>query len=353
MPHGHDEPRIGAVFDGRYQVASRRTGDDGVLVCDAVRLTDVRPVVLVVGAAGAVAEPAGAEQFAQDGARLARLRHPGLVAVVEASVAQGARPYLVLEPVEGRGLEVVVAEEAPFVPRRVAAIGGEVLRAVEGLHGHGVALGGVLAEDVTVTALEDGREVVRVAPHGVVRRPQGREATLDVAAIGALMFELLTGVAPRAGVQGPVAPTLAGATVIGPLVDFVGGCMQAGAAGGYESAAAAVAALAGVDPEATETAPGARAPAGELLLAESTAAPAPSEPPPRPTSTAIASPERRTLPLPTLAAAPEEVAPAAVPSAASTAPPDPAGEAEQRLLARWGWLLVGALATLAALWTAL
>src|SRR5947209_46167 len=83
-------------------------------------------------AAGRPADPGGATE----GAVLAALAHPNLVAVYDTGVHDG-RPFLVLEDIPGRSLEEYAAAEKPD-PRRAAELVAGAARGLGAAHGHGV-----------------------------------------------------------------------------------------------------------------------------------------------------------------------------------------------------------------------
>ncbi|MGI8333583.1 WD40 repeat domain-containing serine/threonine protein kinase [Actinomadura scrupuli] len=67
----------------------------------------------------------------------ARLDHRGVVAVHEV-VEDGGSPWIIMELIRGRSLDDIVKSEGPLPPKRVAAIGLEVLQALRAAHTAGV-----------------------------------------------------------------------------------------------------------------------------------------------------------------------------------------------------------------------
>ncbi|XVQ14130.1 serine/threonine-protein kinase [Spirillospora sp. CA-255316] len=87
----------------------------------------------------------------------ARLRHPGIITVHDVVLA-GGRPWIVMELLSGRSLDRVVEREGPLEPRRAAALGVELLDALDAAHGQGVLHRDVKPANVFLR--DDGRAVL-------------------------------------------------------------------------------------------------------------------------------------------------------------------------------------------------
>ena len=59
----------------------------------------------------ALLDPVGSERFRREGTALARLTHPNIARLIDAGVTEEGQPYLVLEYVEGRRIDVYCDEE--------------------------------------------------------------------------------------------------------------------------------------------------------------------------------------------------------------------------------------------------
>ncbi|MFA1544920.1 serine/threonine-protein kinase [Actinomadura chokoriensis] len=68
----------------------------------------------------------------------ARLRHPNIVTVYDRVTGEDGRPWIVMELVQGRSLEQVLAERGTLPARQVAAIGLAMLDALSAAHAQGV-----------------------------------------------------------------------------------------------------------------------------------------------------------------------------------------------------------------------
>ena len=192
-----------------------------------------RLVALKMVQAGAAAGPMLRERFRLEGEAIARLAHPGIVQVFACGEHNGV-PYLVLEYVDGHGLDRV---EIPLAPRAAAALLARVARAVGHAHERGIVHRDLKPANVLLTG--DGEPKVTdfglakfdpalapapddlhagtrtgailgspryMAPEQAAGRVGAVGPATDVHALGAVLYELLTG-----------RPAFAGDTVLDTL----------------------------------------------------------------------------------------------------------------------------------------
>ena len=171
-----------------------------------------------------LSEP-GQERFRREGSLLARLAHPGIARLLDAGVAPGGQPYLVLEHVDGQHIDAYVKTHG-LGPRECVGLFLQVLAAVGHAHANlvvhrdlkpsnilvaadgsvklldfGIAKllgpeGG--AAELTALTIEGGRVLTPdfAAPEQV--RGDAITTATDVYALGALLYLLLSGRHPTA-----------------------------------------------------------------------------------------------------------------------------------------------------------
>ena len=157
-------------------------------------------------------------RFMEEARHLARLRHPNIVSVYEIGEAEG-EPYFTMDYVEGESLANVLYTEH-LSPSRTLTILKQAAEAVQHAHSHGIIHrdlkpGNILldanhqayvtdfglARDMTQNAnLTRSGEIMGTPAYMAPEQARGEsdligEAT-DVHALGAVMYEMLTGMAP-------------------------------------------------------------------------------------------------------------------------------------------------------------
>lgn len=164
------------------------------------------------------AEPACTERTLA-GARLqARLAHPNIVQVLEAEQRDG-RTYVAMEPV--RGVDLHVRLERGILLADLVNVIGDVARALDHVHAHDIVHrdvtpsnilvrdeGGALLTDFWL-ATEAGRDAPRGETGGLLGTPAymspellngtSADGRADLYALGAVVYEALTGARPFAG----------------------------------------------------------------------------------------------------------------------------------------------------------
>jgi eukaryotic-like serine/threonine-protein kinase len=87
----------------------------------------------------------------------ARLSHPGVAAVYDV-VEELGRPWIVMELINGRSLDQIIAADGPLSPQGAAKVGSKVLAALAAAHQAGVLHRDVKPSNVLLTS--DGRAVL-------------------------------------------------------------------------------------------------------------------------------------------------------------------------------------------------
>ncbi|MBI5498665.1 MAG: serine/threonine protein kinase [Deltaproteobacteria bacterium] len=173
------EALLGSVLDGRFRIDSViALGGMGVLLRGRhLRLES--PVAIKVlqlaGLDGAMAAEV-LKRFRQEATLIARLRHPGIVAVLDYGAAPDGRPYIAMEFLEGRDLEGELREHGLLSPPRLAHVVSTVAGVLDWTHAHGVIHRDIKPANVMVARL-GGEEAIKVLDFGVARLVEAATGT--------------------------------------------------------------------------------------------------------------------------------------------------------------------------------
>jgi serine/threonine protein kinase len=220
-PLGHDSPVGGAVgrqFHEYRIVEELGRGGMGV-VYRAIQETLDRPVALKIIRTGEAAREEDIRQFLREASAAARLRHPNIVTVYELDVHEGTY-YYTMEYIAGRNLGTLIGERG-MDAREAVRIAAKVARALEHAHRRDIVHRDLKPGNIIVQA--DGEPVVTdfglacdlrqpgasqalaagtpdyMAPEQVLGRRDGAGPPCDIWALGALLYEMLTGRTPFGG----------------------------------------------------------------------------------------------------------------------------------------------------------
>jgi hypothetical protein len=163
-----------------------------------------------------------AERFRREAEALARLNHPGIVAVHDFGQADDGHYFIVMEYVEGTDLAARLQESGPLAPEEALAVVRQVCDALEYAHARGVvhrdikpgnilldAEGRVkvtdfglaqLAGDEPRTALTVTGALLGTPEYVAPEQAQAGavvDARADIFSVGVMLYELLTGQLPR------------------------------------------------------------------------------------------------------------------------------------------------------------
>ncbi|MFB7379465.1 protein kinase [Kitasatospora purpeofusca] len=180
----------GTVLGGRYTLTERIGGGGMGAVWRAEDSVLGRPVAVKILHPALLADVMFAERFRREARMLALLDHPGIVDVhdygeEEPPDADGDRlAYLVMELVDGRPLDRVLAADGAFPPARALGLLAEALDALHAAHRRGIVHRDVKPSNLMLRA--DGR--VTVTDFGIARSMAGTRLTASHAVIGTALY---------------------------------------------------------------------------------------------------------------------------------------------------------------------
>ena len=210
------------TYGGRYAVIER-VGVGGM--AEVYRARDEllgREVAVKVLSERLSTDRSFVERFRREAQAAANLSHPNIVSLYDYGSDNGDY-YIVMEFIDGRGLDEIIRAEGPLMPERAGEIAADVARALERAHGQGLVHRDVKPNNIMITSYGQ----TKVTDFGIVRALGGdSEATMtqtgmvigtaaylspeqaqgapvdarsDVYSLGCVLYESLTGQPPFTG----------------------------------------------------------------------------------------------------------------------------------------------------------
>jgi eukaryotic-like serine/threonine-protein kinase len=197
----------GSVVDDKYRIEKRLGSGRYGVVYRATHLSLDRPVALkILRPRGGDITSEGLMRLRAEGIAACRVNHPNAVFVLDFDVTPAGIAYLAMELLEGRRLDEELQAKGPLPPDRVAQILVPVCDVLAEAHAAGLVHRDIQLDSVFLHESKDG-EVVKVLNFGlaqVLSSSDAAGASLlstsgardDVFNVGAMLYEMLSGVAP-------------------------------------------------------------------------------------------------------------------------------------------------------------
>jgi serine/threonine-protein kinase len=222
---------VGTTVDRRYLLKREIARGGAGAVFEAEHLYTKRSVALKLLVPEQRMAPEPRARLLREALALSTARHPGVVAALDAGETEDGTPYLVLELLEGRSLEGILAVRRRIGAAEVAWLGVALCEALGAAHRRGIIHRDMKPSNVFVARDEQGREVVKLFDFGVARIPTETNNKLtqdgallgtpeymapeqllarqvdgrtDLYALGITLYECLAGVVPFEGNFGEV-----------------------------------------------------------------------------------------------------------------------------------------------------
>lgn len=214
---------IGVTLDGRYCI-QRELGQGGVGAVYLARdgkLHD-KPVVIKVLLEKSLQNSWVVQKFQQEKEALARVDHPGVVGILDTGELPDGKPYLVMQFIDGATLRSQMKPEGISFERAAEWL-KQIGRALSAAHDKGIFHRDLKPENIMLQSFGGGEEQVKIIDFGIAKlkdsvialstvtgatagtvsymapeQLSGRpvSAAMDVYAMGAIAYELVTGRKP-------------------------------------------------------------------------------------------------------------------------------------------------------------
>ena len=221
--------RVGEVIADKYRI-ERQIGSGGMgVVALATHLQLDQPVALKFLLEGALEHDIATERFLREARATFRLRSEHTVRVMDVGRLPTGEPFIVMEYLEGKDFKDLLKQRGPLPPAEAVLYIIQACNSLQEAHAFGIVHRDFKARNVFVTSRVDGTPCVKVLDFGISKLDAGDAAPLtrpdmgmgsprymapeqwtsastvdkraDVYAAGAVLYELLTGQQPLAGLQ--------------------------------------------------------------------------------------------------------------------------------------------------------
>jgi serine/threonine protein kinase len=220
---------IGSEVDGRYRVLEL-IGEGGMgKVYLAQHIEIGKRVALKVLHPSYSRMPDLVERFRREARAASKIGHPNIVDVTDSGTTADGSVYFVMEYLEGVELGSVIEREGALEVARALRIAGQICRALSAAHREGIIHRDLKPENVYLITREGTADVVKVLDFGIAKTTEAeaaRERRLtspgmamgtpeymspeqaagrpadsrcDIYAVGAILYEMVTGVPPYSG----------------------------------------------------------------------------------------------------------------------------------------------------------
>jgi serine/threonine protein kinase len=219
---------VGQIIDGRYKIRAL-IGEGGMgRVYEAEHVEIGKRVALKILHPVYTRTPEVVARFRREARAASKIGHPNIVDVTDSGTTPDGSVYFVMEFLEGVELASVI-DNGPMEVARALNIGAQICRALAAAHGVGVIHRDLKPENVFLIVREGTTDFVKVLDFGIAKSTEleeqrkerlthpgmamgtpeymapeqaaGRpaDARSDIYAVGAILYEMLTGSPPYDG----------------------------------------------------------------------------------------------------------------------------------------------------------
>ncbi len=221
-----DDPRVGTVVNGRYEIHERLAAGGMGVVYRGERVGIAKPVAIKFLHRNAALMPDRLARFRRELTAMSRLSHPNLMSIIDFGEADGV-PYLVMEYHAGSSLREALKWGA-LEPRRAVYIAYQILAGLGSAHASGVLHRDLKPGNVLLVG-GPGEDLVKILDFGIAKlldtgagptevsvmagrvlgtpqymapeqaRSQAVDPRTDIYAVGIMLYEMVVGRRPFDG----------------------------------------------------------------------------------------------------------------------------------------------------------
>jgi serine/threonine protein kinase len=219
---------IGLVLADRYEIVSElgKGGMGNVFLAKHTTLDRLYAVKVLN--AQQLSDPISIKRFEREAKAASLLSHGNLVSVYDFGVTASGQPFLVMDYLQGSGLDRVLADQGVLSGKRFVDIFSQICDGLTHAHGKGIIHRDLKPSNIMLLKDDNSQDVVKVFDFGIVKivAPEGAVEKLtrpgeffgsplymspeqsqaleldgrsDIYSIGCIMYEALTGLKPFEG----------------------------------------------------------------------------------------------------------------------------------------------------------
>jgi serine/threonine-protein kinase len=221
--NGQQDPFIGKVIDGRYEIQAR-IGEGGMGVVYKARQVSIdRVIALKMLNAQMAADPNWVQRFYNEAKACSRLQHPNTIRMFDFGQSSEGRLFMTMEFLDGLVLREALAKQSPFAATRVMKILIQCCASLAEAHAIGIIHRDIKPDNVFLLNMAGSPDFVKLLDFSVAKLlqegdrmktqagvvfgtpqymspEQGRgmplDARSDLYALGILAYEMLVGRVP-------------------------------------------------------------------------------------------------------------------------------------------------------------
>jgi serine/threonine protein kinase/tetratricopeptide (TPR) repeat protein len=164
-----DDPFLGRVIDGKYEMTDLLGGGGAGLVYKATHVLMKKTVAVKVLFPHLCMKQEIVKRFQQEAESSSRLDHPNIVSVHDFGITSTGQPYLVMDYVKGRPLDEVLEKRGSLPISRAVDIMQQACDALAHAHSRNVVHRDLKPSNMMLTKGDNGEDLVKVVDFGLAK----------------------------------------------------------------------------------------------------------------------------------------------------------------------------------------